>query len=89
MFGMQTHGWTSGEQQRENFLVFKTAVSSEVLDKTITGIGTDGTTFSFLPDNLPNRDGKFVVAEYGCELGESPLLSEWGRIPRYRGHGTC
>lgn len=82
MFGMQTHGRASCQQQWEDFLVFTIALDLKSLSRTITRVGTYGATFSFLPDNLPDGNGKFVVAEDGRKLCEPPLLSKRGRIPR-------
>ena len=79
MFGMQTHCGANCQQQREYFLAFMIVLSPS---RTIKSVGAYGATLSFPPDNLPDGDSKFVVAEDGCKLRESPLLSKWGRIPR-------
>jgi len=79
MFSMQTHSGASCQKQWEDFLV---SLGSKGLNRTITGVGTYGATLSFLPDNFPDGNGKFIVAEDGRKLRESPLLSERGRIPR-------
>jgi hypothetical protein len=39
-----------------------------------------GTTFSVLSNNLPDRNGEFIVAEDGRKFRKSPLLSKWGDI---------
>ena len=79
---MQTHGGARCQQQREDFLAITIALSSKNLSRTITRVRAYGATLSFPPDNLPDGNGKFVVAEDGRKLRKSPLLGKWCRIPR-------
>lgn len=51
-------------------------------------VGAHRASFPFLPNDFPNGNGKFVIAEHGCKFCESPLLSERGDIVRQRGHRT-
>lgn len=55
---------------------------TEFIKSRFESVGAYGTTLSFLPDDLPDGNGKLVVAKDGRKLRESPLLSKWGHVPR-------
>ena len=86
MFGVQTDGRTSGEQQREGFLTFVIAVSPENFEQILSA---HRTALPFFPDNLPYWNRKFVVAEDGRKLRKPPLLGKRGHVSGEGSHGTC
>ena len=56
-------------------------ISPEGPNRITGSIVTYGTTLSFLPNNFPDGDGKFIVAEDGRKLHE-PHAGQVGSHPR-------
>ena len=65
------------------------AISPEIPNRIAGGTGTYGTILSFLPNNFPDGNGKFIVSEDGRKLREPPLLRKWGHACGQRSHRTC